>query len=83
MAMRSWGRTKSGDMVILGWDPLELCQTGNRRRDAEEASDDRSGEEPGLPCCVTKNGTDDGAQARTHREHVASSCQSAALPVPC
>jgi len=36
---------------ILGREPLQLGQTSYRRRDAEETSDDGSGEEPGFPCC--------------------------------
>ena len=48
---------------ILGREPLELGQTSYRRRDAEETSDDGSGEEPGFPCSVPKDGTDDGTEA--------------------
>jgi hypothetical protein len=48
---------------ILGQEPLELGQTSDRRRDAEDASDNGSGKEPRLPCCVPKDGTDDGTQA--------------------
>ena len=48
---------------ILGQEPLELRQTNHRPRDAEEAADDGSDEEPRLSCCVTKDGTDDGTEA--------------------
>ena len=37
------------------------CTDGDR--DPQNAADDRSGEEPGLPCCTAEDGTDHGAHA--------------------
>ena len=47
---------------VIARNPLELGQRSDRRRDTEEASDDGSGEEPRLPSCVPKDGTDDGTE---------------------
>jgi len=63
------GDCESGDpsnertTAILGREPPYLGQGNSCGPDSEGASDDRSGEEPGLPCCVAKDRTDDGTEA--------------------
>ena len=49
--------------AILGREPLQLGEGGNCGPDPEDASDDRSSEESGLPCCIAKDRTDHGTEA--------------------
>ena len=49
--------------AILGREPLQFRQSCNCGPDSDDASDDRSGEEPELPCCVAKDGADYGTEA--------------------
>ena len=58
-----YGRAKVGH-GDRGRQPLQLGCSDNCGADPEHASDDRSGEAPGLTCCVAKDGTDDGTEAR-------------------
>jgi hypothetical protein len=50
--------------AIRGRQPLQLGEDDNCGPDADDASDDRPCEEPGLPCGAAKDGTDHGTQAR-------------------
>ena len=47
--------------AILRREPLQFGARTNGNHDPEESAEDRSGEEPSLPCPVAKNGTDHGA----------------------
>jgi hypothetical protein len=51
---------------ILGRQPMQPGQRSNGRSYSEHASGYRSGEEPGLPCSVTKDRTEDGAETCQH-----------------
>jgi len=41
--------------TISTWKPLQLGSDQNGRPDADQSSDDCSGEQPGLPCTVAQD----------------------------
>ena len=49
--------------AIFGQKPLQLGECENCGRHAKDTADHGAAEEPGLPCCAAKDGTDHGTEA--------------------
>ena len=48
--------------TISTWKPPQLGSDHNGRTDADQSSDDCSGEQPRLPCTVAQDGPHDSAE---------------------